>query len=84
MDLVSQNLKVCNTCFVEKTISLFGKDKTCKIGYRPKCKECRRPGKQLHYQLNKEKYKQAFNAFKVRQKMNNLGICGASSIYKNL
>jgi len=75
MDLVSQNLKVCNTCFIEKEINMFERDKTCKDGFRCKCKECRRPVKKLHYQLNKEKYKQAYNAFKVRQKI---------LIYKNL
>jgi superfamily II helicase len=63
-----ENSKVCNTCFIKKELNMFGKEKTCKDGYRSKCKKCCKPGKQLHYQLNKEKYKKAFNEFMLRQK----------------
>ena len=42
------------------------KKKTCSDGYRGKCKDCERPMRHLHYINNKEKYKQAYQEFQLR------------------
>ncbi len=58
--------KVCKYCYQFQSYNLFRKVKKCSDGYRNKCKDCERPMKQLHYQNNKEKYKQDYNEFMER------------------
>jgi len=48
------NTKICTKCGAELTLSLFGKSKVNKDGYRNDCKECRKQ----YYQDHKEKAKQ--------------------------
>lgn len=38
--LFKNGLKICTKCGVEKSIDEFYKNKNCKNGYDPKCKEC--------------------------------------------
>ena len=58
--------KVCNYCSTFKSYNSFRKEKTCSDGYRGKCKDCERPMRHLHYINNKEKYKQAYQEFQLR------------------
>jgi superfamily II helicase len=58
--------KTCNTCYINKPINFFTKEKTCPDGHRGRCKECDKERKQKHYQENKEKYKEAYDEFLKR------------------
>jgi hypothetical protein len=58
--------KYCKYCSIFKPFTSFRKEKTCPDGHRGKCKDCERPMRQAHYQKNKEKYKQAYQEFILR------------------
>ena len=49
------NKKVCENCGVEKSVSEYHKDKTCRFGVGPTCKECRKEYRRDHYIQNREK-----------------------------
>lgn len=42
------------------------KKKTCLDGHRGECKDCDRERKRIHYQNNKEKYREAYLEFMER------------------
>ena len=46
--------KECTKCASAKSISLFGKDKTTKDGYKTHCKECRKKESVKRYIANKD------------------------------
>ena len=58
--------KVCTTCREFKFFTDYHKNKTRAFGYNSQCNQCRKPVKQLHYQNNKEKYKQSYQEFMKR------------------
>lgn len=60
--------KICTKCneynyFYEYDKQPLNKSKD---GFRSSCKQCNKPNKRLHYQNNKEKYKEAFKNFMIR------------------
>jgi len=55
--------KTCTKCHEQKEVSCFDRQTKCKDGYRSSCKECGKASRKLHYQNNKEKYKQWYNEF---------------------
>lgn len=50
-------MKVCNQCGIEKMLTSFYKQKTCKDGYRPDCKECVKARAKAYREDNPEKVK---------------------------
>lgn len=46
--------KLCKKCQIEKSISLFQRDKSKKDGYRNSCKECQKIYHKGYYENNKE------------------------------
>jgi bacterioferritin-associated ferredoxin len=59
--------KICTKCNEFKLLSEYHKNIRKPLGVNSQCVECRKPGKQLHYQNNKEKYKQAYQKFMERK-----------------
>lgn len=55
--------KICTKCNEYKYLYEYDKNKTKPMGVKSACKKCNKPIKQLHYQNNKEKYKQAYQDF---------------------
>lgn len=47
-------MKICRYCLVEKELVLFFKSKTCKDGYRNKCKDCFTQQTKKYYSENRE------------------------------
>jgi hypothetical protein len=58
--------KACSMCLINKPTTCYVKDKSVKCGLRANCKECDKIRKLKHYQENKEKYKQAYDEFILR------------------
>lgn len=50
--------KICTTCNQYKKLYEYYKNKNKPFGVECQCKQCRKIIKQLHYQNNKDKYKQ--------------------------
>lgn len=50
-----------------KKLSEFHKHINKPLGVNSQCIDCRREGKKIHYQNNKEKYKQAYQNFMRRK-----------------
>ena len=55
--------KTCTTCFQYKLFNDYYKNKNKPMGIECQCKQCRKIIKQLHYQKNKERYKQCYENF---------------------
>lgn len=58
--------KICTKCNQYKYLYDYDKNKTKPMGVKSACKECNKPYQKLHYQNNKDKYKQAFQDFMKR------------------
>ena len=58
--------KFCTTCKIFKKLSEYFKNKNKPMGVECQCKDCRRIIKRNHYQNNKEKYKESFQKFILR------------------
>ena len=58
--------KVCTTCKEYKLLSEYHKDINKPMGIKSACKQCNKPIKQKHYQNNKEKYKQSYKDFMLK------------------
>ena len=58
--------KTCKYCSTFKPFDSFRRAKKCSNGYRGKCKDCERPTRYSHYIRNKEKYRQAYQEFLLR------------------
>ena len=58
--------KICTKCNEYKSLSEYHKAKDKPMGVRCACKDCERPVKQKHYRKNKEKYKQSYQEFILR------------------
>jgi hypothetical protein len=50
-------MKICTKCKVEKEISEFPLSKTCVLGYRSYCKECKNKQTSSYYYNNKEHHR---------------------------
>ena len=57
--------KICTKCNEYKYLYKYDKQplNKSKDGFRASCKECNKPKQRLHYQKNKEKYKQFYQHF---------------------
>ena len=55
--------KICTSCGQYKFLYEYYKNKNKPMGVECQCKQCRKIVKQLHYQNNKEKYKQCYQSF---------------------
>ena len=58
--------KICSKCNEYKLLSEYYKEKDKPMGVKSACKQCLKPLKQKHYQNNKEKYKQSYQEFILR------------------
>ena len=58
--------KVCTTCKEYKLLSDYYKSKEKPMGVECQCKQCRKIVKQKYYQKNKDKYKQSYQEFILR------------------
>lgn len=58
--------KVCTKCNEYKLLSEYYKAKDKAMGVKCACKQCNKPKQRLHYQNNKEKYKQSYQEFILR------------------
>lgn len=58
--------KICSKCNEYKLLSEYYKAKDKAMGVKSACKQCLKPSKQKHYQNNKEKYKQSYQEFILR------------------
>lgn len=58
--------KICSKCNEYKLLSEYYKAKDKPMGVKSACKQCLKPLKQKHYQNNKEKYKQSYQEFILR------------------
>jgi hypothetical protein len=58
--------KICTKCNEYKSLNEYHKATGRTFGVKSACKQCTKPIKQNHYQNNKEKYKQAFKDFTLR------------------
>ena len=58
--------KICTKCNEYKLLNEYDKAKNRKMGVKSACKQCNKPIKQKHYQNNKEKYKQSYQEFILR------------------
>ena len=58
--------KKCTKCNEYKLLSEYDKAKGRRMGVKSSCKQCNKPIKQKHYQNNKEKYKQCYQEFMLR------------------
>ena len=58
--------KLCTKCNEYKLLREYYKANNRAIGVKSACKDCERPLKQNHYQNNKEKYKEAYQEFLIR------------------
>lgn len=58
--------KICSKCNEYKLLSEYYKAKDKPMGVKSACKQCLKPSKQKHYQNNKEKYKQSYQEFILR------------------
>ena len=60
--------KVCTKCNQYKYLYEYDKQPLYqnKTGYRSSCKQCNKPIQRRHYQNNKEKYKEAYENFIIR------------------
>ena len=65
---MSEELKSCRTCGVEKPLVNFCKNKNSKDGYNNQCKDCRKKYAAEHYLLNKDNIKKKTRAYKVKNK----------------
>ena len=55
--------KICTKCNEYKLKSEYHKQSGKPMDINPQCIECRKSGKRLNYQNNKEKYKEAYQKF---------------------
>ena len=55
--------KVCTKCNECKPLIDYHKANDKPMGVKSACKECQKPIKQRHYQINKEKYRKAYSEF---------------------
>ena len=55
--------KICTKCQQYKYLHEYDKNKTKPMGVKSACKQCNKPKQRLHYQNNKEKYKQCYQDF---------------------
>lgn len=60
--------KVCSKCNLEKHIDMFYKQKNCKDGIRPKCKQCMANDSKKYNESNKDKLKQYFTEYYLNNK----------------
>lgn len=70
------DVKTCNCCKVEKSISLFYKHCLTKDGCQSKCKECTKEYKKIHYEKNKVKlikYSVDYSRNNIRKQYRDLG-----------
>ena len=58
--------KICTKCNEFKYFNEYDKNNTRPIGVKSSCKQCNKTKKLLHYQKNKEKYKQCYQEFMKR------------------
>ena len=58
--------KVCTKCKEYKLLNEYHKAKDKPMGVKCACKQCNKINQQLHYQNNKEKYKQSYQGFILR------------------
>lgn len=58
--------KICTKCNAFKFLKEYDKAKNRPMGVKSACKDCERPVKQKHYKNNKEKYKQSYQEFILR------------------
>lgn len=58
------NIKKCSKCGIEKDLSLFGKYKKSKSGYKSWCKECHNKNNKKYREKNKEKNKEYFKEWR--------------------
>lgn len=58
--------KFCTKCNEYKLLSEYYKAKDKTMGVKCACKQCNKPKQRLHYQNNKEKYKQSYQEFILR------------------
>ena len=58
--------KICTKCNELKLLSEYHKNKRRPLGVNSQCIDCRKYLKQIHYQNNKEKYREAFIEFMER------------------
>ena len=58
--------KICTSCYQYKLLNDYYKNKNKPMGVECQCKQCRNIVKQLHYQNNKEKYKENYENFLKR------------------
>ena len=58
--------KFCTKCNEYKLLSEYDKANGRKMGVKSSCKQCNKPKQRLHYQNNKEKYKQSYQEFILR------------------
>ena len=53
--------RICKTCDVEKPLSLFGHEKTCKWGYGHRCQTCKTIANQKYYRLKEKPRHKSYN-----------------------
>ena len=58
--------KICSKCKEFKYLHDYYKNKTKSMGIESACKKCNNILKRNHYHNNKEKYKEAFQEFMIR------------------
>ena len=58
--------KICSTCNEFKYLYEYYKNKDKPMGFECQCKQCRKKVKKLYYQNNKEKYKQYYKDFIIK------------------
>lgn len=58
--------KICTTCNINKSYKEYYKNNSRPTGIQSQCKSCVNIKKKIHYQNNKEKYKQAYQNFLER------------------
>lgn len=58
--------KICTKCMEYKLLSEYYKAYNRPMGVKSACKQCNKPYQQIHYLNNKEKYKQSFQEFILR------------------
>ena len=56
-------IKICSKCKIEKSVTLFSKDKSRKDGLKLHCKDCRKIESKIYREKNPEKRKETIKKY---------------------
>ena len=61
--ILVNNCKLCQTCLVEKSTTMFYRDKSRNDGFYPECKECQNKRHKIWYQKNIDKERKRVRSY---------------------